>query len=116
MLRPVGLALRAQPLMAYRSSWASCQKPYNNSSADLSSRKRCCISRQVDDVLVGELCDDAFHQRGVGARVGAGLEIVKLSHHVDRVDVGQTRNVAQPLQMPIGSVALSSASLNRMRP
>src|SRR5207249_6228584 len=62
------------------------------------SRKRCCISRQVDNVFVGEFCDDTFHQRGVGARVGARLEIVKLSHQIDRVDIGQTRNVAQPLQ------------------
>ena len=64
----------------------------------MSSRKRCCISRQVDDVLVGELCDDPFHQRGVGARVGAGLEIVELTHEVDRMAVGQARNIAQSLQ------------------
>jgi len=65
--------------------------------------KRGHVGGDVDDVVVGEVADDRFHLRKVGAGSGAALHVVKLADDVTGGTSGDGRHVLEALE--IGAVA-----------
>src|SRR5262245_1916331 len=94
-LKRVRSPVPGNTIRATATSKSACNRCFLKTSRhECSPRKRGSISRQIDNVFVGEFCDDALHQRGVRAGVGTGLEIVELTHKIDRMHVRQSRHIA----------------------